>query len=232
MCSRYTITSDIETISERFSIAKEEYYRPRYNAAPTHLLPVITADNSNKISFFYWGIIPEWSKSKTISSKLYNAFSVDIPNKPSLKNDLNKRRCIVPADGFYVWKRISKKGKAPYRFTLASKETFSFAGLWEEFENDQDETVHTFTIITTVANSVVSGFEDFMPVIFDKEKEKIWLSNDAKQDELLDLLTPVLTEQLSHYSVSPEVNDITKDVPSLITPSTPADQYGNYSLFD
>ncbi|MDH5365465.1 MAG: SOS response-associated peptidase [Cyclobacteriaceae bacterium] len=232
MCNRYTITKSIEELSERFSIANEEFYRPRFNAAPSHLLPVITLNKPDQISFFHWGVTPEWSKNKSISKKLYTILASEIPKKPSFRKALVQHRCLVPIDGFYAWKKISKKGEVPYRFTFPNEDIYSIPALYEEYENDKEENVSTFTIILREANTILASFDKTMPALFKKEQEQIWLNTENNEEQLMLLLQNTNSEVLEHYSVSPEINNIDKDVPSLITPSTPADQFGNYSLFN
>lgn len=231
MCNRYTITKSMEELTERFSIESEEFYRSRYNAAPSHLLPVITLNKPDQILFYHWGVTPEWSKSKSISKKLYTVLASDIPKKPSFKKALVKHRCLVPADGFYAWRKISKKGEVPYRFTFPNQDIFSIPALYEEYENEQEENVCTFTIILKKANATLAAFDETMPVLFNKEQEQIWLNTESNEEQLMQLLQDENPETLEHYSVSPEINNIDKDVPSLVNPSTPADQFGNYSLF-
>lgn len=232
MCGRYTITAKPKEIETRFEVEVTDAYKPRFNAAPTQLLPVITNENPDGMSFFYWGLIPEWSKSKAVSIKLFNAQAEAINEKPTFKNALKQHRCIVPADSFYEWKRVSKKSKIPYRFLLNNNNTFSFAGLWEEFEDDNDEVMHTFTIITTEPNEMVQPIHERMPVMLTPDTEKIWLDNASSEHDLLNVLLPFDANGMTNYTVSSQVNNVANDLPSIIAPSAPADQFGNYSLFD
>jgi len=232
MCGRYTVTAKPKDIEARFEVEVPDTYTPRFNAAPTQLLPVITSEHPDGLSFFFWGLIPEWSKSKAVSVKLFNAQAETLNEKPTFKRALEKHRCIVPADSFYEWKRVSKKSRIPYRFLLNNGSIFSFAGLWEEFEDDNDEIVHTFTIITTTPNGVVASVHDRMPVILTPSSEKIWLDEDSSSDQIIDILQPYKSDAMTSYTVSSLVNNVSNDSESLIAPSAPADQFGNYSLFD
>lgn len=232
MCGRYTIVADANTLKDRFEADVTENYQKRYNAAPAQLLPVITSATPEGFSFFYWGLVPNWSNNKSISHKLINARADTILEKVAFRSALQSRRCLVPADGFYEWKRVNKKSKIPYRFILNEQEPFAFAGLWEEYENEEKELIHTFTIITTEANEVVSPIHDRMPVILTKESEKVWMDNDAKENEILDVLKPLDAKLMGSYTVSSRVNNVLNDDPTLIEASAPADQFGNYSLFD
>ncbi len=232
MCGRYTIIAKAEEIEKRFNVEVPESYAPRYNAAPTQILPVITNESPGGLSFFNWGLIPQWAKNKSISSKLINARSETLAEKASFKNALKQRRCLVISDSFYEWKRSSKKSKIPYRILLNTKELFAFAGLWEAYEDENQHMVHTFTIITTSANSLISKIHDRMPVILDPESEQAWLSSEVSTEHHLSLLKPCPEQNMNHYTISPMVNNVNNDNPQLIIPTPPADQYGNLTLFD
>lgn len=232
MCGRYTVIAKAEEIEKRFDVEVPTTYAQRYNAAPTQKLPVITNENPAGLSFFNWGLIPKWAKDKTISSKLINARAETISEKASFKNALKQRRCLVIADGFYEWKRVSKKSKIPYRILLESKELFAFAGLWEEYEDEDQNQVHTFSIVTTTANATISKIHERMPVILEPKSEQIWLSSSASTEEHLNLLKPYNDTEMEYYSISPMVNSVVNDSPNLILPAPPADQFGNLTLFD
>ena len=232
MCGRYTIIAKAEEIEKRFNVEVPPAYTPRYNAAPSQILPVITNQHPDGLSFFHWGLIPRWAKDKSISSKLINARAETITEKASFKNAVKHRRCLVLADGFYEWKQSGKKLKVPYRIFLSSKQLFSFAGLWEEYEDDEENTIHTFTIITTTANPAISKIHERMPVILKPENEKSWLNSAISTEEHLELLKPYQEELMSFHTISPLVNKVSNDNPQLIVPAPPADQFGNLTLFD
>jgi putative SOS response-associated peptidase YedK len=115
---------------------------------------------------------------------------------------------------------------------LSSKALFSFAGLWEEYEDDEQQTIHTFTIITTTANAAISEIHERMPVILDEESEKTWLDPSKSTEEHLELLQPYREDLMSFHTISPLVNKVSNDYPQLIVPTPPADQFGNLTLFD
>lgn len=232
MCGRYTISAGPQIIADRFGVDVPGGYKSRFNAAPSQLLPVITAEQPEGLSFFYWGLIPSWSKNKSISTKLINARAETLAEKASFRTALKNRRCIVPADGFYEWKRVSKKGRVPNWFFLADRSLFSFAGLWEEFENEEGEMMHTFTIITTEANDMLAEVHDRMPVILNKKEEKIWLNPQEEIENATSILNPYPAGKMGNHPVSSEVNQVTKDSPLMIRPAPAADQFGNYTLFD
>ena len=232
MCGRYTIIAKAEEIEKRFNVHVPESYQPRYNAAPTQILPVITNSSPDGLSFFHWGLIPKWAKDKSISSKLINARAETLTEKVSFKNALQQRRCLVLADGFYEWKRSSKKSRIPYRIRLKDSSLFTFAGLWEEFEDEDQNCIHTFTIITTNANSMVSKIHDRMPVILDRQSEKTWLQQANSVEEHMSLLKSYDEHKMESYSVTSQVNSVENDNPKLILSAPPSDQFGNLTLFD
>ena len=232
MCGRYTIIAEPEDIQNRFNVSVPESYKKRFNAAPTQALPVITSVIHDQLVFFYWGLIPNLSQNKALATKLINANADSLQDKISFKNSLESRRCIIPADGFYEWKSISRKSKIPYRITLNSNELFSMAGLWERSENSEGKEIQTFTIITTKANSLVAEIHNRMPVILTKEAEKLWLDSNTEIEKLQALLVPYNAQEMISYAVSSKVNILANDDENLIIPTPPADQFGNYSLFD
>jgi putative SOS response-associated peptidase YedK len=232
MIDRYSLTATAEKIAERFDAEILVAFEPNYNAAPTHLLPVITHASPQGISTFYWGTSPQWGKNKTLSEKLINVRAEQIPEKISFKKALMKTRCIVPADGFYAWKRAGKKTMIPYRFVAKDQEIFSLAGLWEEYEDTDGNEFHTFTIITVPSNEIVSSIYERMPVLLNKTTEKVWLDASSTEDSLMTLLKSYPSKDINLYSVSPRISDANANVPSLITPAPPSDQFGNLTLFD
>ena len=207
-------------------------YTPRYNAVPSQLLPIITSDSPEGISFFYWGIAPAWAKNKSISERIINLKADQISERPIALKNLKKRRCIIPADGFYGFKKVGKKTTIPYRFILRSKKLFSFAGIWEEYDDDEGNFFHTFSIITLPANDLVKTTSDTMPVLFEPDSEKIWLDKNSSETDLLKLLSPLGHEAMDSYTISSRIFITANDGPSLILPTPASDQFGNLTLFD
>jgi len=232
MCGRYTLIAKNEKIKERFNVETPFVHKPRYNACPSQLMPVITNTSPNGLSLFYWGLTANFSNNKNVSRKLINARVESLTEKGFYKRTLESRRCIVPADGFYEWKHIGKKTSIPYRIALKSEGLFSFAGLWEEFENNPGEFVHTFTIITTNSYGGMETIHDRMPLILDQKTEKSWLDNNLATNEHMEILLNAGHHDLYIHPVSSLVNSPGNDFPSLITPTPPTNQYGNLTLFD
>jgi putative SOS response-associated peptidase YedK len=231
MCGRYSLSKSKPELEQRFQAEMLADFKPRYNIAPTQLVPVITSESPKGFSFFYWGITPDFGQNKPVSQKLINARSETVNEKISFKSSFQKRRCLIPADGFFEWKKLGKKTKIPYRFTLLEDQLFAFAGIWEEYETVSGESHHTFLILTTTANELVGEVHDRMPVILRRDQEKKWLDSYSSTDELISLLQPFSAESMLSFTVSPLVNSVQNDSPGVIRRTSPMDQFGNYTLF-
>ena len=230
MIERFSQGFTREQLSQFYNIEKPEAFLPNYNAQPSQLIPVITHESPQGVSFFYWGLTPQWLKNKTVAEKWVNVRSELIAEKPVLQKMLKQRRCIIPADGFYCWKKIGKRTNIPWRFTSSSTTILSFAGVWEEFEDD-GETFHTFLILTTPSVHPISDIHDRMPLVLNKNAASHWLHHDTTVDQLLTLLNESSEISWNGYSVSHQLNDLSFNKPSLLNPAPPTDQHGNLTLF-
>ena len=221
MCGRFSIFADPERLAERFDASlPEEGLRPRYNAAPTQNLPVILNEDADRrqIQLLRWGLVPFWAEDPAIGSRMINARSETLAEKPSFRTALKKRRCLVLADGFYEWQKTAG-GKAPMRITLKSGEPFALAGLWETWKEPTGDLLRTFTIITTSPNELLEPIHNRMPVILPREHEAIWLDNAADQAIWLDMLRPYPADLLTAYPVSKRVNYVGNDDPEVAQPA-------------
>lgn len=232
MIERYSIPATIHQLVDRFRIEDSPPYKPKYNAAPSHLLPVVTHESPQGLSYFYWGVAPQWGKNKTVAERLINIRAEAIIEKPMLKKNLMRYRCIIPADGFYAWKKVGKKTSIPWRFVPTQKNLISFPGLWEEYEDADGNAFHTFSIITTIAAKNVLAVTERMPVIFSGDEEAIWLNKKSTEVELVTLLKNNPLLELDGYTVSPGINSPDLDKATLILPAPASDQFGNLTLFD
>jgi putative SOS response-associated peptidase YedK len=231
MIERFSIGVSAKQLASRFGVEEPTSFQSRYNVAPSQLVPLITQDEPRGFSFFYWGQPPGWSKNKTLAEKIINVRVEQITERPTLKKNLKANRCIIPADGFYSWKKFGKKSLIPWRFVPKDKSIFSIAGMWEEYDDEEGNDIHTFTLLTVPANSSVSSVCERMPVMLLKDQEKIWLDKGTEENALINLLTPSATV-LDGFAVSPQLNAVSFDRPSLILPVPPTDQFGNLTLFD
>lgn len=233
MIDRYAIYSDLETINDRYGLSGEEFTVPNYNAAPAQQLPVVTNASSTQVSFFFWGTSKEWSNNKSISPKLLACERDQLVKKTTLKVALEKRRCLIPVNGFYLWKQYSKKRKTPHYFHNPSQAIFSLPGIWEENEDMEGRVYHTFKIIEIPNYTNIPEFGTHMPGVVDKALEKKWLDGYSSPDELFEILNPNEDfRQIGHYPVSPHISDLSNNSADLIKTQPPADQWGNYTLFE
>jgi putative SOS response-associated peptidase YedK len=223
MCGRFTLSRDIEAIADRFNApappADWLSIKPRYNIAPTQSVIVVGDDGQRYLKQMRWGLIPSWAKDPSVGNRMINARAETLAEKPSFRAALKKRRCIIPADGFYEWQKLGKV-KQPVHIVLKCREPFAFAGLWETWTSPDGEEVKSCTIITTEANELLKGVHDRMPVILTKEAESIWLDPKIQEPEqLLPLLKPYQPELMEFYPVSRAVNSPSNDSPDCIVPS-------------
>jgi putative SOS response-associated peptidase YedK len=208
MCGRYTFATPPGVVENRFNVKITDTLQPTFNAAPTQLLPVILNTDNRELAYLSWGLIPSWAKSASIASKMINARAETLHEKPSFKNALVKRRCLVLADGFYEWAKEGKK-TYPVRVSLKSGEPYSMAGLWEQWIDPQSRQVHrSFTIITTSANELLAPIHERMPVFLTRETEEMWLDNSLTTEEHCALLNTYPSELLQLQRVSKAVNSI------------------------
>lgn len=218
MCGRYTLHSSLQEIAEEFAAkAPNAKIEKRYNAAPAQKLPVIIRQQQNYIKLFSWGLVPSWAKDPAIGSKMINARSETIAEKPSFRSAFRKRRCLVPVNGFYEWHKTSA-GKRPVYITPTTGTLFAFAGLWEVCQY-QESAIHSFTIATTEPNGILKDIHNRMPVILtNSEARNLWLQEDTPEQDCLKLLRPCQDEEMQYHYVSRKVNATYNDSPDLIQP--------------
>ncbi len=229
MFDRYSLATTAEALGAFFSVDPHGFQKPRYNAAPSQLLPVITMGSAG-LSHFYWGAAPEWSKNKPIAEKLINTRLEQIQERPTIRKQLKKNRCLVPADGFYGWKKVGKKTAIPYRFELKPKGLFAMAGIWDEYDDDEGNMVHTFTVITLPVPTGPNVILERIPAILSVDEARQWLDPQVDEEGILPCLHP-WEGALESFSVSPRIHDTHADDASMILPTPPADQFGNLTLF-
>jgi putative SOS response-associated peptidase YedK len=220
MCGRYSFAIEDALIQERFGIrVRTAIYKARYNCAPTQNLAVIANDAPDTLKYFRWGLFPSWAKEPSIGSKLINARAETLPEKPSFRNLFRNRRCLVPATGFFEWKRNGRdtpwRDPTPWHIRLKNGDPFSFAGLWDQWVSPDGEIVHSFTIITTSPNNLTKQIHDRMPVILHRDDEQRWIS--SKPDpSLVDLLKPFPAEMMEAWPVSTLVNSPKNEMPEIM----------------
>jgi putative SOS response-associated peptidase YedK len=220
MCGRFTLATELDQIEQRFSFRMTEVtFTPHYNIAPSQpVLSVMNDGKENRGGFLRWGLIPSWAKDEAIGNRMINARAETLAEKPSFKRALQKRRCLVIADGFYEWKATGKK-KTPMFIALKSRQPFGFAGLWETWKSPKGEAIHSCTIITTTPNALMGSIHNRMPVILPRSAEARWLDRSIDDPQkLLPLLAPYPDNEMIAYEVSQLVNSPRNDVPACIEP--------------
>ncbi len=225
LCGRYTLSVPLSNLVDSFDLRPPEFeYPPRFNIAPTQDAPVIAQDqDGRRMGLLRWGLVPSWAKDPAMGSRLINARSETVSDKPAFRRAFHRRRCLVPADGFFEWKKeggegATKSPKTPYWIHLAGREPFVMAGLWEKWDLGEAAPLYTFTILTTDAAPAIREIHPRMPVILPLHASDGWLDPNASPGDLLPLLRP-FREGIRAYPVSTQVNSPRNDVPDCIEPA-------------
>ena len=226
MCGRFTQRLSWAELHELMDlIGPPRNLRPRYNVAPSQDVAVVrAADGGRNLSMLRWGLIPAWAKDPAIGYRLINARSETVPEKPSFRSAYRRRRCLIPADGFYEWQRLGKI-RQPWLFGLRDGAPFALAGLWERWtvpegaeltgslaELGPGDPVETCTILTTAANETVAPVHGRMPVILPRDACDPWLAGDDVS------LAPYAPDAMTAHPVSTLVNRPANDEPRCVEP--------------
>ncbi len=223
MCGRSSLTKTEKELEERFraNFYSEDLERynplPNFNVAPTQLHPVITQQEPSVIHLYRWGLIPFWAKDIRIGSKMINARIEGIAEKPAFRQAFEKRRCLVPFDGYYEWMK-TPEGKIPYRIKVTNTDIFSMAGLYEVWKGQDGKVIKSFTIITQEADPLIAHLHDRMPLILLPEQEKLWIDASVPTKDVINNLQPVPGDWITWYRVSDRVNKVTENDAGLIVP--------------
>jgi len=222
MCGRASLTKVEKELEERFhaTFYREDIERynplPNFNVAPTHYHPVITNEDPDHFHPFRWGLVPFWAKDEKIGYKMINARVETLNEKPSFRQALQRRRCLVPFDGFYEWKKTDGT-KQPFFIHRKDSGLFAMAGLWEKWKDPGSGTpLFTFTLITLDASPLIGKLHDRMPAMLLPEEEELWLDREMPPEEALKLIRPYPDELLEIYPVSTSVNNVRNNDPSLL----------------
>jgi len=221
MCGRYTLKAPVKSLVDLFQLALAPELPFRYNIAPTQLVPAvrISADHKTReLAMFRWGLIPSWAKDAKIGNQLINARSETVAEKPAFRSAFRKRRCLMPADGFYEWKKEGTK-KQPFYVHLKSGGPFAFAALWEDWTDEKGKRIQSCTILTTEANSVLKPLHDRMPIILHPDHHERWLDPAIqKSEEIVPILQPIPGKELAMHPVSTLVNNPRNEKPECLEP--------------
>ena len=217
MCGRYLITTPVEAIRQIFQVNQRPNLAPRYNVAPTQTVPIVRRGESGReLVTVRWGLVPFWAKDLKIGARMINAKAETVAEKPAFRDSYKRKRCLVPADGFYEWKK-TEGGKQPYLIRLKTAETFAFAGLWADWtDKDSGERIESCTIITTEPNALAATIHNRMPAILPPAAYDLWL--DPSSADGTTLLKPFPTETMEAIPVGTRVGNVKNDDPGLIEP--------------
>jgi putative SOS response-associated peptidase YedK len=215
MCGRYRLSRRKQLVEEYFgAVSEDSEWNPRYNVAPSQPVPTIRQDAREcvrKLSTMRWGLIPSWAKDPSIGYKTINARTETVSTTASFREPFRSQRCLVPADGFYEWKREGK-AKQPYCFEVHDGELFAFAGLWDRWANPQGEIIESCTILTTTPNLLLADIHDRMPVILDADNYDLWLDQAFRDTgSLSGMLKPFDAALMNRYPVSTRINQVQND---------------------
>ena len=233
MCGRYTLMTPAGELESRFGATFDDPPAPRYNCAPGQSLPVVADDDPGQFKQFKWGLIPSWADDASVGNDLINARAETVDEKPSFADAFERRRCLVPADGFYEWVDGDGGTKQPYRVAFGDDRPFAMAGLWDRWEpthtqtglsdfgggggSDRDaDVIESFTIVTTEPNDVVSDLHHRMAVVLGPEAESTWLHGSS--EDAAGVLEPHSGAEWRAYPVSTRVNSPANDAPDLVEP--------------
>src|SRR5262245_39790395 len=227
MCGRYLIISSPEAIKKLFGYPEQPNFPPRYNVAPTQPIPIVRlAEGKHEFALARWGLIPAWVKDPRGFSLLINARSDSVLDKPAFRNAMRRRRCLVPADGFYEWqeggagaKAGRATGRRPYVVRPKDRQPVAFAGLWESWMGPNGEELETAAIVTCDANQALHHIHHRMPVVIPPEAFELWL--DCRNvDSLIAAATlvPAPDTLFEAYEISDAVNRVVNDGPELLEP--------------
>jgi putative SOS response-associated peptidase YedK len=227
MCGRYVRRSDKQKIAEHFAVHGPSLpdFGPSWNVAPQTFQPIVRLNRNTgerELVLMRWGLIPYWAKDEKIGLRTINAKAETITTTPAFREAIKYRRCLVPADAFYEWQRISEKVKQPFAIAMRDRQPYALAALWEKWKDRKAGTeLLTFTVVTTDPNEVVQPLHDRMPVIIPAKDYERWLRADPDRPPI-DLLRPYDADKMTAWAVNKAVGNVKNDMPDLIEPaSTP-----------
>lgn len=224
MCGRFALLTTNEGLAEAFDISPDSVAEipaavERYNIAPTQPVAAVRLDESGarELTFFHWGLVPSWAKDPSFGSRLINARSETVAEKPSFRTAFKRRRCLIPASGFYEWRKENGR-KQPIFIHPRDAAIFALAGLWESWQDPEGGVLQSCTILTTTPNNLVAPIHNRMPVIIAPEDYSMWLDPGERPELGLHLCRPYAAEKMAAYPVSTVVNNPRNDTAECIVP--------------
>lgn len=220
MCGRFNLFATADQIMAEFDLEQAVPVVERYNIAPTQPVAAVRLHphaGRRELTFFHWGLLPSWAKDVSIASRMINARSETAAEKPSFRAAFRRRRCLIPATGFYEWQKVDGR-KQPIHFQVGDGELFALAGLWEYWAGADGSEIESCTIMTTEPNELVRPIHNRMPVIVAPDDYALWLDPDAPLPAVQSILRPFSAERMTQSRVSMRVNSPANDDPAIITP--------------
>lgn len=220
MCGRYFLTTPGQVLAELFETEQAVELAPRYNIAPTQEVPIVRtkAGGGREIAMVSWGLVPHWAKERAIGNRLINARAETLAEKPSFRDAYKKRRCLIPADGYFEWKKEGTV-KQPYAFRARDGAPLALAGLWSSWTDPETRTpLESCAILTTSPNELAATVHDRMPVILERESWPRWLDGAPPTPDFARLFEPYPAAKLTAFPVSRRVNSPANDTPDILDP--------------
>ncbi len=220
MCGRFTLGATPRDVVDRFNVVQTLYdLTPRYNIAPTQPVGAVIEEDGRTLQGCQWGLVPFWADDPSIGNRLINARADTLRKKPAFRSSFKRRRCLIPADGFYEWQR-RPRGKVPVCIRRADGGLLAFAGLWDEWQSPDGSPLRSCAIVTTDPNDLMAKIHNRMPAILAPDDEAAWL-DPANQDTtaLAEMLRPFPSDAMTCYPVSRRVNNPAHDDPDLLKPA-------------
>jgi putative SOS response-associated peptidase YedK len=225
VCGRTSLTATPEELAEAFALDEVPELAPRYNIAPTQPMPAVrvhATTHKRRLGLLRFGLVPHWARDPSVGARLINARSETAQTRAAFRDPFRERRCLVPATGFYEWRRVNRD-RQPYLLHRRDRRPMGLAGVWDRWRppaGAQDgEPVESCAILTTAANELVARLHDRMPLVLDPADYALWLDPDVTDPaRLLPLLRPYPAEEMAAVPVSPRVNSPHNDDPSLVEP--------------
>ncbi len=227
MCGRFTLTTTPEEVAEHFGLDQMPLLPPRFNIAPGQPIATIAKASQGArpaLALRLWGLIPAWAKDRKLASRLINARVETVAERPSFRDALRRRRCLVPADGFYEWAARTGGARQPVHIALPGRRCFAIAGLWESWQDPEGVRIESCTLLTTAAHPKLRALHDRMPVILDPADYASWLDPRSADDAtLMRLARGAPAEGFELKAVSRRVNDARVDDAACLEPANGAD---------
>jgi len=223
MCGRYRLSRRKQVVEEYFEsasegisegISEEEEWSPRYNIAPTQPVATVRQDGASRmLSMMRWGLVPSWASDISVGARHINARGETVLEKPAFRDSFRARRCLIPADGFYEWKKSGKQ-RQPFHFGMKGDSLFAFAGVWDRWRSPAGQVLESCSILTTAPNELLEDVHDRMPVILPRRHYQTWLTAPAAEaGRLAELLVPFDASLMRRYAVSALVNKAQNEMP-------------------